>query len=135
MQSFCKKFEIKIFTKSEKKIKKIITTITKNIVNWAKKINVDKTLFTRKNIEIIKRRLKLLIFRIKIKNNKKILEKKNFLIKKILLNGNLCEANYNIIIHEIKVKEISKNIKKKKTKALIKVNINIYLKVTIKKIE
>ena len=45
------------------------------------------------------------------------------------------EVNYNIIVHNIRVKEMLKNSKKKKVKALIKVNKSIYLQVTIKKIE
>jgi len=135
IRNFYKKFEIKIFIKSEKKIKRIIIITTKNIVNWARKIDVNKTLFARKNIEIIKRRLKLLIFRIKTKNNKKILKKNNFWIKKISLNASLREASYNIVVHKIKIKKMLKNIKKKKTKMFIKINKNIYLKITIEKIE
>ena len=45
------------------------------------------------------------------------------------------EVNYNIIVHNIRVKEMLKNLKKKKAKAFIKVNKSIYLQVTIKKIE
>jgi len=82
MQNFYKKFEVKIFIRSKEKIKRIITTTTKNIVNWTKKINVNETLLARKNIEIIKRRLRLLVFKIKIKNNKKILKKKTFELKR-----------------------------------------------------
>jgi len=78
MQSFCKKFEVKIFIRDKKNIKRIITTITKNTVDWAKKINVNKTLLVRKNIEIIKKRLELVVFRVKTKNNKKILKKNDF---------------------------------------------------------
>lgn len=36
------------------------------------------------------------------------------------------KVNYNIIIYNIRVKEIFKNIKKKEAKILIKVNKNIY---------
>jgi len=55
----------------------------------------------------------------------------------MLLNASLREASYNVVIYEIKIKRIFKNIKKKKKKAktLIKVNKNIYLKITIKKIK
>jgi len=53
----------------------------------------------------------------------------------MLLNASLREASYNIVVYEIKVKEILKNIKKKKTKTFIKINKNIYLKITIEKIE
>ena len=55
MQNHCKKFEVKIFIKEEEKVKRIMTTIMKNIVRWAKKIDVDEMLLTCKNIETIKR--------------------------------------------------------------------------------
>jgi len=67
-----------MFIKKEKEIKRIIIITTKNIINSAQKVDVDKTLLMRKNIEIIKRQLNLLIFRVKTKNSKKILKKNNF---------------------------------------------------------
>jgi len=39
------------------------------------------------------------------------------------------------VIHEIKVEEMSKDIKKKKVKALIKINKDIHLKMMIEKVE
>jgi len=53
----------------------------------------------------------------------------------MLLNASLREASYNIVVHKIKIKKIFKNIKKKRTKTLNKVNKSIYLKITIKKIK
>ncbi len=55
VQNHCKKFEIKIFVKEKEKIKRIMTTTTKNIVRWMREIDVNKTLSTRKNIKIMKR--------------------------------------------------------------------------------
>ncbi len=46
------------------------------------------------------------------------------IIKKILLNANLNKINYNVIIYEIKIKNVFKNIKKK-MKIFIKINKNI----------
>jgi len=51
------------------------------------------------------------------------------------LNIILHEVNFKIIIHEIKVEEMFKDIKKKKIKALIKINKDIYLKMMIEKVE
>jgi len=53
----------------------------------------------------------------------------------MLLNASLREASYNVVMHKIKVKKIFKEIEKKRAKTLIRVNKNIYLKITIKKIE
>ncbi len=51
------------------------------------------------------------------------------------MNASLCEVSFKIVIHEIKVEEMFKDIKKKKMKALIKINKNIHLKITIEKVE
>jgi len=51
------------------------------------------------------------------------------------LNTSLHEVSFKIVIHEIKVEEMSKDIKKKKMKALIKINKDIHLKMMIEKIE
>ncbi len=55
VQNHCEKFEVKIFIKKKEEIKRIITTTTKNIVRWARKIDVNKMLLMRKNIETMKR--------------------------------------------------------------------------------
>jgi len=53
----------------------------------------------------------------------------------MLLNASLREINYNVIIHEIKIKKMFKNIKKNNAKTLIKINNYIYLKIIINKIK
>ncbi len=135
MQNHCKKFEVKIFIKEKEEIKRIMITTTKNIVRWARKIDVDKMLLTHKNIETMKRWLKLLIFQIKIKNNKRTLKKNDFWIKKILLNACLHEISFKVVIHKIRIKEMFKNIKKKEMRMLIKINKNIHSEMMIEKIE
>ncbi len=108
---------------------------TENIVRWAREIDVDKMLSTRKNIKTMKRWSNLLIFWVKIENSKRILKKNDFWIKKISLNASLHEVSFKIVIHEIKVEEMSKDIEKKKVKALIKINKDIHLKMMIEKVE
>ncbi len=131
----CKKFKIKIFVKEKEKIKRIMMITTENIVRWAREIDVDETLSTRKNIETMKRWSNLLIFQIKIKDSKKILKENNFWIKEISLNISLHEVSFKIVIHEIKVKRMSKDIEKKIMKTLIKINKDIHLKMMIEKVE
>ncbi len=135
VQNHCKKFKIKIFIKEKKKIKRIITTKTENIVRWAKEIDVDEMLLIHKNIETMKRWSNLLIFWVKIKDSKKILKKNDFWIKKISLNASLHEVSFKIVIHEIKIEEMSKDIEKKRAKALIKINKDIHLKMMIEKVK
>ncbi len=62
VQNYCKKFKVKIFIKEKAKVKRIMTTTMKNIVRWAREIDIDKMLSTCKNIKMMKRWLKLLIF-------------------------------------------------------------------------
>ncbi len=135
MQNHCKKFKIKIFVKEKEKIKKIMMITTKNIVRWAREIDVDKILSMCKNIETIKRWSNLLIFQVKTKDSKKILKKNNFWIKEISSNASLREISFKIVIHEIKVEEMFKDIKKKRMKALIKINKDIHLKMMIEKVK
>ncbi len=108
---------------------------TENIVKWAREIDVDEMLSTCKNIKTIKRWSNLLIFQVKIKDSKRILKKNNFWIKEISLNISLHEVSFKIVIHEIRIEEMSKDIEKKKTKALIKINKDIHLKMMIEKVE
>ncbi len=135
VQNYCKKFEIKIFIKEKEKIKRIMMTTTENIMRWAREIDVDEMLSTRKNIKTMKRWSNLLIFQVKIKDSKRILKKNDFWIKEISLNISLHEVSFKIVIHEIKVEEMSKDIEKKIAKALIKINKDIHLKMMIEKVE
>ena len=135
MWNHCKKFKIKIFIKEKEKIKRIIMITTENIVKWAKEIDVNEMLSTRKNLKTMKRWSNLLIFWVKMKDNKKILKKNDFWIKEISLNISLHEVNFKIVIHEIKIEEMFKDIKKKKVKVLIKINKDIHLKIIIEKVE
>jgi len=67
-----------LYQRQEEDKKNYSNNNNKNIVNQTRKIDIEKILLMRKNIETIKRYLKLLIFRVKTKNNKKILKKNNF---------------------------------------------------------
>ncbi len=131
----CKKFKVKIFIKEKKEVKRIMMTTMKNIVRWAREIDVDETLSTRKNIKTMKRWLRLLIFQVKMKSSKRTLKKNDFWIKEISLNICLREVSFEVVIHEIKIEEMFKNIEKKEMRALIKINKDIHSKIIIKKIE
>ena len=135
VQNHCKKFEVKIFIKEKEEIKRIMTTTMKNIVKWTREIDVDKMLSTYKNIETMKRWLRLLIFQVKMKNSKKTLKKNDFWIKEISSNACLRKISFEVVIYKIKVEEMFKNIKKKEMKTLIKINKDIHSEMMIKKIE
>ena len=135
VQNHCKKLEVKIFIKEKKKIKRIMMITMKNIVEWARKSNVDKMLLMHKDIKMMKRWSDLLIFWVKMKDSKKILKENDFWIREMLLNTSLHEVSFEVIIHKIKVEEMFKDIEKKKAKTLIKINKDIYSEIMIEKIE
>ena len=70
-----------------------------------------------------------------MKSSKRILKKNDFWIKEISSNVSLRKVSFEIVIHEIKVKEMFKDIKKKRVKALIKINKDIHLKMIIEKVK
>ena len=78
IQSFREKFEVRIYIKREKKIKKIIIATTNNIIKKVHNIDVEATLLVRKNIIIVKKQFDIVIFRVKIKKSKRILKKTIF---------------------------------------------------------
>ncbi len=135
MQNHCKKFEVKIFIKEKEEVKRIMMITIKNIVRWAREIDINEMLLTCKNIKMMKRWSKLLIFWIKMKSSKRTLKKNDFWIKEISSNACLCKISFKVMIHEIKVEEMSKNIKKKETRTLIKINKSIHSEMMIEKIE
>jgi len=47
----------------------------------------------------------------------------------------LHEVSFEVVIHEIRIEEMFKNIKKKEMKILIKINKDIHSEMMIKKIE
>ncbi len=55
MQNHCEKFEVKIFIKEKEEVKRIMITTIKNIVKWAREIDINEMLLMCKNIEIMKR--------------------------------------------------------------------------------
>ncbi len=135
VQNHCEKFEVKIFIKEKEEIKRIMMTITKNIVRWVKEIDVNEMLLMCKNIETMKKWSKLLIFWIKMKSSKRTLKKNDFWIKEISLNAYLHEVSFEVVIHEIRIEETSKNIEKKEMRMLIKINKDIHSEMMIEKIE
>ncbi len=135
VQNYCKKFEVKIFIKKKEEVKRIMTAIMNNIVKWVREINVNEMLLMCKNIKMMKRWLKLLIFQVKMKSSKKILKKNDFWIKKISSNACLYKISFEVMIYKIKVEEMFKNIEKKKMKMLIKINKDIHSEIKIEKIE
>ncbi len=70
-----------------------------------------------------------------MKNSKKTLKKKDFWIKEILLNACLHKISFEVVIYEIRIKEMFKNIKKKEVRMLIKINKDIHSEMMIEKIE
>jgi len=74
----------------------------------------------QKNIQRIKRFKRIIIFRINIKSSKTILKSNDFWVKKILITTTIYRKRAKVIIHNIRIKSMLKNIKKRKAKIIIK---------------
>ena len=70
-----------------------------------------------------------------MKSSKRTSKKNDFWIKEISLNACLRKISFEVVIHEIKIKEMFKNIEKKEMRMLIKINKDIHSEMMIKKIE
>ncbi len=55
VQNHCEKFKVKIFIKEKEEVKRIMMITMKNIVRWAREIDVNKMLSMCKNIKTMKR--------------------------------------------------------------------------------
>jgi len=135
VRNHCEEFEVKVFVKGEEKVKRIMAATTEDIVGWARGIDADETLPARKDIEAMKRRPGLLIFRVKTEGSKRILEENDFWTKEVSPNASLRGASFGVVVHGIRVGGMPKDIEKEGAKALTKANKGIHPEVTIEKVE
>ncbi len=135
VRNHCEEFEVKVFIKGEEEVKRIMTATTEDIVGWARGIDADETLPARKDIEAMKRRPGLLIFRVKTEGSKRTLEENDFWIKEVSLNASLRGASFGVVVHGIRVGGMPKDMEKEGAKALTKANKGIHSEVTIEKVE
>ncbi len=70
-----------------------------------------------------------------MKSSKRTLKKNDFWIKEMSLNASLHEVSFKIVVHEIRIEEMSKDMKKKRANMLIKINKDIHSKMMIEKVE
>ena len=103
------------------------------VLTW--KSNIENTLIARKNIVEIKKFKELIIFRMIFEENKKILKSNDFWVKDVISTTVLRREKFEMIIHEIKVKSMSQDIKKKRTKTIKKVDEIMHLKLQIKSVK
>ncbi len=135
VRNHCEEFEVKVFIKGEEEVKRIMAATTEDIVGWARGIDVDETLPARKDIEAMKRRPGLLIFRVKTEGSKRTLEENDFWTKEVSPNACLRGASFGVVVHGIRVGGMPKDIEKEGARALTKANKGIHPEVTIEKVE
>ena len=92
------------------------------------KSNIESTLTARKNIVKIRKFKKLMIFKIIFEKSKKILKFNDFWIKDVVSTTTLRREKSEIIIHEIKVKNMFQDIKNEEIKMMKKINEVMHLK-------
>jgi len=114
---------------------KIIRMSAKKILAKIQELNNVDTLTTRKNILAIKRHEKVITFKVEFVDNKRLLQINDFWIKKIFMNATIHRDKYEIIVHEIRVKSILTNIKKKKSQKIERECSKIYMKLKVEKMK
>ena len=115
-----------------KKMQKMNVT---KIITLTRELNTMNTLSARKNIVEIKRFKKLMIFRIIFEKNKKILKLNDFWIKNVAITTILKRERFKMMIHEIKVKSMSQNIKNENAKIIEKIDEIMHSKLQIKSVK
>ena len=115
-----------------KRIQKMSAT---KIITLTRESNANATLSTRKNIQRIKRFKNMIVFKTNFENNKKILKFNDYCIKNVSTTTNLRIKRARMIIHEMRIKEISKNIENEKAKMLKKTCERMHSNLKIKKMK
>jgi len=70
------------------------------------------------NILTIRQHKRIIVFQIACENNKKILKQNDFWTKKISITTILRQERIDVIMHEIKMRNMLKNMKKERLKTL-----------------
>ena len=105
------------------------------VIALTRKSNIENTLTARKNIVKIRKFKKLMIFKIIFEKNKKILKFNDFWIKDVALTTILQREKFEMIIHEIKIKSMFQDIKKKETKMMKKINEIMHSRLQIENVK
>jgi len=107
----------------------------KKIVKLAKDLIIIGALSTHQDILTIRQHKRIIVFQIACESNKKILKQNDFWAKKISIIAILRQKCVNVIMNEIRVKDIFKNIKKEELKTLYNACARTYLSLKINKIQ
>ena len=132
---FNKKIKLITWIKKNQKMKKMQKMSAAKIIALTRELNTMNTLFARKNIVKIKKFKKLMIFKIVFKKNKKILKLNNFWIKNVAITTTFRRERFEIMIHEIKVKNMFQNIKNENAKVIKKIDEIMHSKLQIKSVK
>ena len=130
-----KEMELMIWIKEEQKIKQMQKMNTTKIIVLICKSNIENTLIARKNIIKIKKFKRLMIFRIIFEKSKKILKFNNFWIKNVVSTTILRRKKFEMIIYEIKVKNMFQDIKNEETKMMKKISEIMHSKLYVKNVK
>ena len=131
-QRLNKKMKLMTWIKEKQKMKWMQKMNATEMIILTRKLNIENTLIARKNIVEIKRFKKLMIFKVIFEESKKILKFNDFWIRNVVSTTTLRRERFKMMIHEIKVKNMSQNIKNDETKMMKKVDEIMHLKLQIK---
>ena len=130
-----KKMKLMTWIKEKQEMKRMQKMSATEIIILICKSNIEDTLTIRKNIVKIRRFKRLMIFKIIFERNKKILKFNNFWIKDVVLTTILRREKFEMMIHEIKVKNMFQNIKKEETKMMKKIDEIMHSRLQIKNVK
>ena len=105
------------------------------MIALTRKLNIKNTLIARKNIIKIKKFKELIIFRMIFEESKKILKFNDFWMKDVVSTTTLRREKFEMIIDEIRIKNMLQDIKKKKAKMMKKIDEIMHSRLQIKSVK
>ena len=130
-----KEMKMIVWIKSEKKMKRIQKMSATKMMTLTRESNANTTLSTRKNIQKIKRFKNMIVFKVSFESNKKILKFNDYWVKNVSTTTSLRIERARMMIHEVKVKEMSENIENERAKMLKKTCERMHSNLKIKKMK
>ena len=115
-----------------KKMQKMNAT---KIIALTRKSNTMNTLLARKNIVEVKKFKKLMIFKIVSEESKKILKSNNFWVKNVVITTIFRRERFEVMIHEVKIKNMFQDIKNENAKVIEKIDEIMHSRLQIKNVK
>lgn len=134
VRRFTREVEVVAWIKGEQKIERVHKMSAAEVVALARGSDTVETLAARKDIQGIRRFKRIIVIRVGEKNSKKTLESNDFWIKDVFSTAILRRERAEVVVYGIRVRSMSKDIKKKGAKTMERSCKTMYQDVRIEKI-